>query len=165
MHNHPVYVEPGVTVWSRYLDAEQRGGGDVFRGTPYQRGAGALGNVFRSILSFAKPMAKTALKKVASTGLRTAMDVAQDALEGRNIGESLKQRGTEAGIDLLESARSRVARKRASSAALPRRRKRKRQIGKGLGHRTRRRGVESIKGAPRTLKKKRTKKQKDIFGY
>lgn len=167
IHNHKLYVEPGSANWYRYFDSNQKGGGldDYFTGLQYQRGAG-LGNIFRGIISMAKPLigpvAKRAVSKVARTGLETALNVAQDALQGQNVGQSLKQRATEAGADLLSAARSRLRNGGSSRRRRPRKGKQRRQIGRGLGMRnfSRKRPI-TIKGKAVAAKKR--KKDKDIF--
>lgn len=72
----------------------QRGGGlPIYSGSRRQRG----GNVFGALKSFFMPLLgnvkRTAVRHVKRQALGLAKDLARDAFSGRNIGESLKQRG------------------------------------------------------------------------
>ena len=91
----------------------QRGGYTVYGGYRRQRGAG----VFGSFRNFMAPIGRQALsgikniarnktvqnlaKQAAAKGAEVLTGVAVDALQGRNIGESFKQRGKEAVINVL----------------------------------------------------------------
>ena len=67
----------------------------VYRGLPYQRGAG-LGSIFRGILRFVLPFAKSAGKTVGREALRSGASIVQDLLEGEPLEASVKQRAEQA---------------------------------------------------------------------
>ena len=66
-----------------------------FSGSPYQRGYG-LGGVFRNIFKWIMPIvgqhALPVAKSVGKELLRTATNIAQDTLDGEEIGTSTKKR-------------------------------------------------------------------------
>ena len=67
-----------------------RGGGfPVFSGSRRQRG----GNIFGSIKNFFLPIAKKLGRKLFTTGIGLATDIARDAMEGKSIKNALKERG------------------------------------------------------------------------
>lgn len=135
IHNHPVYVQPDSKSWQRYF--QSGGGGPYFKGMLYQtgKGGGALGNIFRSIMSFAKPAAAKLIRTAGPTAAKTLLNVGQDLLEGDNIGESFARRGREAGIETIERARANLAARKQKKPLPGRRRRKGRQIGKGLASR------------------------------
>ncbi len=72
--------------------ATQFGGAfPVYRGVPYQRGAG-LGSVFKNVLRFLLPIGKT----IGKEALRTGLGVASDALDGQDLVMATKKRGRKA---------------------------------------------------------------------
>jgi hypothetical protein len=79
----------------------------VFRGLRYQRGYG-LGGVFRKLFRYIVPFVKEhgvpLLKTVGKTALNSATNLATDALDGKNIKESAKQRLKETFEDLKKKA-------------------------------------------------------------
>lgn len=79
---------------SYYLN--QAGNGlPYFVGSPYQKGYG-LGGIFRNIFKWIMPIVREHALPVAKTVgkelLRTATNVAQDTLDGEEIGQSTKKR-------------------------------------------------------------------------
>ena len=111
------------------------GGYIVYKGSRRQRGAGIFGS-FRKFLVPAGRQALSGIKKLASnktvqniakkaaeTGAEVLTGVAVDALQGRNIGESFKERGQQAAMNALAGT---------SSSPLPRRRRRHKQVKKKL---------------------------------
>lgn len=72
-------------------------GGDYeyFRGAPYQRGYG-IGGMFRRFFKWIVPIvekhAVPAIKEVGKTALVAAADIAKDAVSGRSLAESAKER-------------------------------------------------------------------------
>lgn len=77
-----------------YLD-QASGRYPVFRGSVIQRGYG-LGNVFRQLLSWAIPILKEhalpLVKEVGKEVIHNVAGIANDAIEGRNIKESAKEK-------------------------------------------------------------------------
>lgn len=65
-----------------------------------KRGTG-IGSFFQSLWRVAFPMIKTGAKKLGTTALDVATNVAADALQGRNIKESAKEHLTTKGTALL----------------------------------------------------------------
>ena len=95
----------------------------VFVGTRRQVG-GVFGSIARSFLPFIKRAAVPVLKEVGKNALELGTNVAFDALQGENVGESLKARGKQSAINLLDGL--------ISSKLLGKRRKQKRtQRGSG----------------------------------
>ena len=100
------------------------GGYIVYKGSRRQRGAGIFGS-FRKFLVPAGRQALSGIKKLASnktvqniakkaaeTGAEVLTNVAVDALQGRNIGESFKERGQQAAMNALAGKSAPVARQR-----------------------------------------------------
>ena len=88
-----------------------------FQGARFQRGQGFFGNVFKSAIL---PLLKYFGKQALSTGV----DVANDALAGENVLESLKTRGKMAARNIASDAGDRV--KRYAQTGTGRRRRRRR---------------------------------------
>jgi hypothetical protein len=141
-----------------FNQAKQSGFGAGFVGRPYQRGNG-LGSIFGSIFKAVAPLAKSALRTVGKTALRTGLSVAGDALSGRNVVESLEDHGKMAAAKLVKKASKRLTSgpKVVTVATASTRKRRKKQKGRGLGRRVASTHYKSIKGH-----KKRHKE--DIFG-
>jgi hypothetical protein len=130
--------------------ATQAGFGAGFVGNPYQRGAG-LGSVFGSIFRAVAPLAKSALRTVGKTALKTGLSVASDALAGRNVVESLEDHGKSGAAHLLSKASKKLNKKKP-----PATKRKKKQKGRGLGRRpARAAGLKTIKAG--------RKVSKDIF--
>ena len=78
-------------------------GHPVFTGPRYQRGyglGGILGGLFRS----AMPLLKQGAKTLGREAIRAGVGIAQDALEGKNVKASAKNRLRHAGRNLANSA-------------------------------------------------------------
>ena len=78
-------------------------GHPVFTGPRTQRGyglGGILGGLFRS----AMPLLKQGAKTLGREAIRTGVGIAQDALEGKNVKASAKNRLRHAGRNLANSA-------------------------------------------------------------
>lgn len=80
----------------------------VFIGTRSQRGRG-LGSFLSSVGRMVLPILKTGGKALLREGALTGMQVAQDALEGRNVKEAFRSRAADAGKRLLRGAVSDVS--------------------------------------------------------
>lgn len=79
-----------------YLDQiEGTNSFSVFRGSPYQRGYG-LGSAFRRFISWAIPLLKEyalpIIKNVGKDIVHNAAHVAKEAIDGRDIKESAKEK-------------------------------------------------------------------------
>ena len=75
----------------------------VFIGGRNQRGHG-IGSFFSGLGRMVLPWLKTGGKALLREGVSTGLHVANDALAGRNIGESFKEHAKEAGHRLLQGA-------------------------------------------------------------
>ena len=96
---------------------ENQAGGEipVFKGATYQYGTG-LGDIFKSIIRVAQPIAKAVLPHVAKMGSRVLADVAS----GNNVKSSLKRRGFEALDDVITEKIPRLnALKRSEDVQFP----------------------------------------------
>lgn len=72
-----------------------------------QRGRG-LGSFFGGLGRMILPMLKTGGKALLREGVGTGLQLAQDALAGRNLSESFKEHGKAAGQRLLQGAVSHI---------------------------------------------------------
>ncbi len=97
----------------------------VFTGTPYQRGAG-IGNVFRGLVRFLLPVAKTVGKSLGKQALRTGAQIASDLAGGATLEQTVKSRGSQALKTMGKKAVGKKRKKRKTT---------KGQKGKGLGAR------------------------------
>lgn len=77
---------------------QNQAGGEIpiFRGSSVQYGNG-LGDVFRSIVKVAAPLARRVLPHVAKFGSKILSDISQ----GESIGSSIRKRGFESMDDVL----------------------------------------------------------------
>lgn len=80
----------------------------VFVGGRSQRGRG-LGSFFSGLGRTILPWLKTGGKALLREGIGTGLQVAQDALAGKNVGESFKEHAKEAGHRLLQGAVQHIA--------------------------------------------------------
>jgi len=78
-------------LWVEFFASQHGGGG--FIGDPFQRGGFSLGGLFKGLARVALPVLKRAGKSVAKQALQTGMQVADDVIEGKNLGESIEYRG------------------------------------------------------------------------
>lgn len=148
-----VYIPHNQKDWEQFfsLKAVQSGAGMIgFRGSAYQRGGGfgsLLGSLFRSFL----PIAKTVGKTVGKQALRTGAEVASDALQGRDIGQSFEERGRSGAAKLLVKGMNRLDGKEKKN----KRKKRKPQKGRGLGYRP---AKKQVKHRLRVSRRKRVRR-------
>ena len=87
-------------VYEEYFCDQVGHGLPVFIGGHSQYGQG-LGSFFSGLGRTILPWLKTGGKALLREGLGTGLQVAQDALAGRNIGDSFKEHAKEAGQRLL----------------------------------------------------------------
>ena len=95
------------------------------------------------------PLAKSALKSVGKAALHTGMQVASDAIKGRNVVDALEEHGKTAASDLLDTAVTAMSEKRPVKRSI----KHKRQRGRGLGLFPTTTTVKSIKGPVKRQKR------------
>lgn len=76
---------------------------NVFRGVPFQRGAG-IGAVFRSLMRFLLPYGKQAASAVGRQGIDSGIRILSDTLDGRNIREAALDHGRAGARKLLDRA-------------------------------------------------------------
>lgn len=78
-----------------YMDQAASGSYPVFRGSVYQRGYG-LGNVFQRFFSWALPLlrehALPLAKNIGKEMIHNVAGIANDAIEGRDLKESAKEK-------------------------------------------------------------------------
>ena len=101
MRHFPIRRNP--RVYEDFFCAQAGHGLPVFIGGRSQHGHG-LGSFFSGLGRTILPWIKTGGKALLREGLGTGLQVAQDALAGRNIGESFKEHAKEAGQRLLQGA-------------------------------------------------------------
>ena len=152
-----------------------------------QRGYG-LGGVFRSAGRYVNPILGEVGKIAATTGAELAKNLLTDAIEGKDLKESARERGKEAGKQSLNLGTKRVieqvqGRKAAPKAAPkaakrprsqsggPKRKKTKRSQKGGKrkrpqkgGSKKRRKAVGVVFPRAMTQKQRRSLPPKDIFG-
>lgn len=94
----------------------------VFVGGRSQRGHG-LGSFFGGLGRMLLPFFKTGGKALLREGVGTGLRVAQDALAGRNVGDSFRNHAKEAGSRLLKGAVHHLADNQSGSGIRRKRRK------------------------------------------
>ena len=123
----------------------------AFQGYPYQRGSG-LGSLFKGLLRFVLPLAKSAGKVVGKETLRTAASIANDVVAGGDIKESAKKHVKRGAQNLVKKG-GKGARKMAKRGG--------KQRGGALGRRAKPRN--SINTGGKRRKQAKGKKKEDIF--
>lgn len=129
----------------------------VFIGGRHQRGHG-IGSFFSGLGRMVMPWIKTGGKALLREGLGTGLQVAQDALAGRNVGESFKEHAKEAGQRLLHGAVEHLAGNQSGSGF------RKRKTAPPPGEPFKKRIKRSRKNRTSHSARKRSKRYSDIFG-
>ena len=117
--NYQVYIPSteDEEIFVNYFENQASQTGFGFIGTPYQRGAG-LGSIFGSIFRAISPFARSALKSVGKAAASTGLQVASDAIQGRNIKESLSEHSRSAAANLLDRANSAIQRRSQAGSGL-----------------------------------------------
>jgi hypothetical protein len=95
--------------YKKYYESQAGSGMTVFRGNPYQRGHG-LGGIFKTLFNYIMPIFKThalpvlkrGAKIVGTEAIKTASNIANDAIKGRNIREASREHLEEA-VDSLSA--------------------------------------------------------------
>lgn len=81
--------------FENYYNTQARENIPVFRGSSYQRGYGfgsVFKNLFRWIVPIVKQHATPIVKNVGKQALKTAVNIATDTLDGKDIKSSVKSR-------------------------------------------------------------------------
>lgn len=135
----------------------------VFIGSRSQRGRG-LGSFLSSIGRMILPFVKTGGKALLREGALTGLQVAQDALEGRNVKEAFKDHARDAGKRLLHGAVGHLAGNQSGSGLrVPPGEPARKRIKLGAGKQR-----SQSKKRRQTSQKKKNKSNKrsisDIFG-
>lgn len=148
------------------LPLYQRGHG-YFSGYPRQRGAG-LGNVFRTLWRFLRPIAKTlapvaasAGKAIGEEGLATTARVLNNVVQGGTLKDAVLNEGREGAINLLGKAERRLVSQRGKGS----KRRRKKKISSGVIIKPN--DPSSLVGrlvTPSAVKLKAKRKRVDAFG-
>lgn len=108
---------------TEYYTRQAGGGGlPVFVGSRYQRGGG-LGSILGNIGKRVLPFLMKGVKALGKEALRTGVNVASDALEGKNISESIRERAAES-RDILKSKAARKLREFGDQVGSGRKRRR-----------------------------------------
>ena len=141
-----IYVPENEKFWLNVLVSQQKQqfGGSGFSGIRYQRGAGLgsfFASLFRSIIPAAKSFGKAALKTIGKEALSTGAKIASDVASGRSFRAAAEEHGQDAAQHLLAEAQQKLSN----------------QSGSGLGKRV-------LRDPQKSIKRKRTKLTKDIFG-
>ncbi|KAL3103981.1 hypothetical protein niasHT_030139 [Heterodera trifolii] len=94
--------------WSAFSsDCVQFGGYNIYRGLPYQRGAG-VGAVFRSLMRYLLPIGKQIGSAIGRQGMESGNRVLTNVLEGKDLKESLVSESKAGLKNLLEKAANNI---------------------------------------------------------
>ena len=81
--------------YNNYYTKQAKENIPIFRGSSYQRGHG-FGDVFKKLFKWIVPIvkenAKPIVKRVGRAAVKTAVNIASDALDGQDFKESAKKR-------------------------------------------------------------------------
>lgn len=126
----------------------------VFQGTKYQRGSG-LGSIFGGLFRSLLPVVKSVGKAVGKQAIHAGLNVASDALSGRNVGEAVQEHSRVGAAHLLDQAKDHIN-------TGPKRRKRKNQKGRGIGQRPGQASTKALRKTKPVIRK--TKRREDQLG-
>ena len=104
-----------------YYNSQVGSGLAAFQGVRYQRGHGFFGRILGGIGNFIKLLAPSLLK----SSLPSAIGLAQDVMEGKNVGHSAKSRLIEAGKTAANTTLDHLKTRIQGGSGIPRRRKRR----------------------------------------
>ncbi|KAL3072138.1 hypothetical protein niasHT_036140 [Heterodera trifolii] len=94
--------------WSAFSsECVQFGGYNIYRGLPYQRGAG-VGAVFRSLMRYLLPIGKQIGSAIGRQGMESGNRVLTNVLEGKDLKESLVSESKVGLKNLLEKAANNI---------------------------------------------------------
>ena len=162
---HFVFDPDSSIDWGSVFDQQgyQTGAGDLngFQGFRYQRGSSGLGGIFSKLFSVILPVVKRVGRSLGSEALLASGRLVDDLVTGRELTETLKNRGNESYQTLIQ----RAARKLQTGQGRRKKRAiRKRKVKKSprSTRKTLKRTVKKrIKTTKRKVKKRTTA---DIFG-
>ncbi|KAL3114280.1 hypothetical protein niasHT_012913 [Heterodera trifolii] len=98
----------GTLDWSAFSsECVQFGGYNIYRGLPYQRGAG-VGAVFRSLMRYLLPIGKQIGSAIGRQGMASGNRVLTNVLEGKDLKESLVSESKAGLKNLLEKAANNI---------------------------------------------------------
>ncbi|KAL3099298.1 hypothetical protein niasHT_022442 [Heterodera trifolii] len=105
----PMHIEyyDSLGIWPPLTELVQFGGFNVFRGVPYQRGAG-VGAVFRSLMRYLLPIGKQIGTAIGRQGLESGNRVLTNVLDGKDLKESLVNESKSGLKNLLEKAANNI---------------------------------------------------------
>ena len=101
VRHSPLHRNP--KVYEDFYCSQGGNGLPVFIGGRNQRGHG-IGSFFSGLGRMVLPWLKTGGKALLREGVNTGLQVANDALSGRNLGESIREHGRSAAKHLLHQA-------------------------------------------------------------
>lgn len=92
-----------------YMAQLQKGGGNFYSGTPFQKGYGirrrqkgyGFGGIFRTLLRVATPFVKETAKTVGKEALSSGLGLLSDITSGKSLKSSVKSRAKEVGRNSL----------------------------------------------------------------
>jgi hypothetical protein len=103
-----VDFDPLQVDWSAFSsECVQFGGYNIYRGLPYQRGAG-VGAVFRSLMRYLLPIGKQIGSAIGRQGMESGNRVLTNVLEGKDLKESLVSESKVGLKNLLEKAANNI---------------------------------------------------------
>ena len=94
---------------------DQMGGAmvPIYQGTKYQKGYG-LGSIFSGLFKAAVPMLKKGAAALGKTALRTGVNIAKDAMAGKDLKAAFTDNAKLAGKDLLNKSINHIGTKLAT---------------------------------------------------
>lgn len=93
-------------LYEEYYLKQTGHGMPAFAGARYQKGHG-LGNMLRTLSRIAMPLLKKGASLVGKQAIKTGMNIAQDAMQGRNIKAAAKKRLSQGLTELVMQQRGR----------------------------------------------------------
>lgn len=166
------HIPPPELYKQYYLSQAQRGGGAYFSGKLFQQGYGqrgrGIGSILGGLFKRALPFLSSASKTIGKAALKTGANVLADTVEGRDFGNSLRNRMRETSGELKRNAANQVLRALNNQTGSGTKRKRKRPRSKtpAIKRRKSTKSVRSSKAVKQRRSPKAVKQRtfQDIFG-
>lgn len=158
VRNAPLRRNP--KVYEDFYCGQSGQGIPVFVGSRNQRGHG-IGSFFSGLGRMVLPWLRTGGKALLREGVSTGLKVANEALSGRNVGESLREHTRTAGQRLLQQAAEHVSGDQSGNGF--RRKRKAAPPGEPFGKRIKTTSVRR-RSHKRTQQKKKKQQYSDIFG-